>query len=245
MFWACASCALASSSLTTTFAVTNDNSYAAAIEFSVTLPSYTSSSTTAGSGQTFSLTSMLLPSPPGVALFRGPFASEISLSLVPVVVDESRLVGTFAQLVSAVSGSQVNLTTFGSGNGVSVTLSMSSSLMIYEIVLAPQSQIQLFAQVGALSGTVLVIVRLLMNQLERLFPSRRRSKAANGSSAALAETPRSSRMDLNVVEAEMTSTPTASPKPKKKKSRRKHQQREEEEGAQALPKETPTANGDA
>lgn len=42
------------------------------------------------------------------------------------------------------------------------------SPLSYEIDVAPQSALQLLAQLGSLLGTVLIVVRVAMNQLERL-----------------------------------------------------------------------------
>jgi hypothetical protein len=59
-----------------------------------------------------------------------------------------------------------------------VVLSVNPSLLIYDVVVAPQSPIQLLAQLGSLAGTVVVLGKLLMNQLERCGPARTRKSSA-------------------------------------------------------------------
>jgi len=114
MFWACATCVFVSSVLTTSFTLVDPNAYAAALEYSMTFPGFatasdgSSSSGSSGSAP-FVLSDSLRPDAPLDSVFRGSSPIRISVSLVPVVLRSSPpQVGTFAQLIGVVPGSQVN-----------------------------------------------------------------------------------------------------------------------------------------
>ncbi len=87
MYWACDNCVLTSSlPFTASFALTDPNVYAAGMDYSLTFPGFTATPGSGSDNAPFVLTSSLWPSQPFVSVFRGDLATQISVSLVPVVL---------------------------------------------------------------------------------------------------------------------------------------------------------------
>ena len=85
-------------------------------------------------------------------------------------------------------------TTFSSQKGVTVQLSVSVSALIYEVVPLSQTGLQILAQVGSLLGTVLVVMKLIMNWMEKRWrKSRESSTAATSEGAVVHESESDSR----------------------------------------------------
>ena len=109
MYWDCANCEFIASTLTTSFTMTDPNVYAAGMDYTLTFPGFSTSAAGSGITPPFVLSSLLWTDSPLLSVFRGSSATEIGVSLVPVVVRTSTPeVGTFAQLIGVVPGSQVN-----------------------------------------------------------------------------------------------------------------------------------------
>jgi len=108
VFWQCPDCQTTLTSFTVSFSVTDTACFAAAIQYSASFPGYI---TTGGASTSvpFVLTGTVAPKSPLHTVFRGPTATNIDLSFVPVLVDGSPAsVGSFAQVLAVSPGSQVN-----------------------------------------------------------------------------------------------------------------------------------------
>ena len=111
MYWSCTACVSTSAVLTTSFTLTDPSVYAAGMDYGLTFPGFAPLGQ--GSvGAPFMLSSSLWPASPLDSVFRGSSPTEISISLVPVVLRSSPAeVGTFAQLIGVTPGPQVNAVT--------------------------------------------------------------------------------------------------------------------------------------
>jgi hypothetical protein len=113
MYWSCAACVYDSSALTTSFTLSGPNIYAAGMQYSLTFPAFSSAADGSSvNGAPFMLIGTLFPTPSVSSVFRGPTPTQISISLVSVVLRSSPpQVGTFAQPISLAPGSQANAVT--------------------------------------------------------------------------------------------------------------------------------------
>jgi hypothetical protein len=176
MEWSCSDCVVASSDPLKFELGLRGEQGVAALSFHVRLPAYSHDK----HHVPFSLSGTVVPDVPLHTVFKGSAApTTISLTLMPVIVTTASnevSVGSRGSIDAVLLGSQINATSWSSftdgaadasGSGTSVVFEMNLSNLDSQVVLTRGDLLGLIARVGALAGTVVTVLRIVMNVFER------------------------------------------------------------------------------
>jgi hypothetical protein len=179
-----------------TFQLSADFAYAAGFTYQIQLPAYTSSPTSSEfqpdnsllgnedsllgnnnnhkASAPFVLNGIVFPYDSLSSVLRGSLPTYVDIGMVPVQVQRSNsasdppLVGSYGQVASVRIGSQANQTSFADQDSVvTVVFTIDTNPLTMSVIVQHLSALQLIAQTGALVGTIVLILRVIMHQFEK------------------------------------------------------------------------------